>query len=360
MLDRDRIVDATDLASLADELLGSRRGTSRSASWPCPSPQHAQTGRTPPVTIFRARYGEERWHCHGCGIGGSAIDLVMAARGVAVGEALDELARRAGVRAEGGVVPPVGIRRDTATQPPSPGDTAGLCAFVEECAGRIWRPDGHVVLRWLTGTRGLPEDVLRVNRIGADLGRHRQRRPEGMPSTGVAAVLPVLHQGRPVFAQLRSVRPLPGRPRYLNASSRLAINPRVALYEPVVARGPCVVVTEGVIDALSANAAGFPSAAVLGATLAAGSGDGAVAERLANLDAPVILAFDGDEAGRRGAAGLRTQLHERGVRATRIHVPADANDLNGWMLRSRDWPRSFASAVRTAVVAGPKARNLGR
>ena len=360
MLDRDRIVDTTDLASLADELLGTRRGTSRSASWPCPSPHHAQTGRTPPVTIFRARHGEERWHCHGCGIGGSAIDLVMAARGVAVGEALEDLARRTGVAAEGSAVPPLRIRRNAATEAPSPGDAAGLCVFVEECAGRLWCPDGHGVLQWLTAARGLPEDVLRVNRIGADLGRQRQRRPEGMPSTGLAAVLPVLDQGRPVFAQLRSVRPLPGRSRYLNASSRLAVNPRIAFYEPAVARGPCVVVTEGVIDGLSANAAGFRSAAVLGAALAAGNSDGAVAKQLAHLHAPLILAFDADEAGGRGATSLRRQLHERGVRAARIHVPAEANDLNGWMLRSRDWPRSFASAVRSAVVAAPKTRSLGR
>src|SRR5439155_1690731 len=81
---------------LADELLGSRRGTGSSAMWRCPSPQHAQTGRTPPVSVFTSHRGEERWHCHGCGIGGSAVDLLMAVRGVSAGDALGELARRAG------------------------------------------------------------------------------------------------------------------------------------------------------------------------------------------------------------------------------------------------------------------------
>src|SRR5260370_1429281 len=96
-LDRDRILEAVDLPALADELLGPRRGRERSAMWPCPSPQHAQSGRTPPVSIFCTGRGEQRWHCHGCGIGGSAIDLVMATRGVQVRDALEELAARAGV-----------------------------------------------------------------------------------------------------------------------------------------------------------------------------------------------------------------------------------------------------------------------
>ena len=78
MHDRDAILAAVDLAALADELLGSRRGTARSPTWPCPNAQHAQTGRTPPVTVFRSQQGHERWHCHGCGAGGTAIDLVLA------------------------------------------------------------------------------------------------------------------------------------------------------------------------------------------------------------------------------------------------------------------------------------------
>ena len=65
MYDRDRILDSVDLASLADEVLGEHHGPDRSPTWPCPNPNHAQTGRTPPVTIFRSNTGDERWHCHG-------------------------------------------------------------------------------------------------------------------------------------------------------------------------------------------------------------------------------------------------------------------------------------------------------
>src|SRR3954470_13795052 len=97
MYDRDAIVASVDLPGLADELLGGRRGTDRSPMWPCPNPQHAQTGRTPPVSIFTSRRGEQRWRCHGCGTGGTAIDLVMACCRIDARHAMDQLARRVGI-----------------------------------------------------------------------------------------------------------------------------------------------------------------------------------------------------------------------------------------------------------------------
>lgn len=363
MLDRAQILEATDLAGLADELLGPRRGSSRSPSWTCPSPTHAQTGRTPPVSTYRSRGGEERWHCHGCGIGGSAIDLVMAARGVAVRDALEELAGRAGgahrFEADAAPYPRQHPRRPPSVEP-AVSDPAGLAAYVSDCAERLWQPAGRSVLRWLTGHRGLPGEVLRANRIGADPGRQRQPRPEGMPSAGRAAVLPVHEAGRPVFAQLRPLSAPPGRPRYLNAARRLATNPRVGLYQPPEPVGRCVIVTEGVLDALSANAAGFRAAAVLGAALAGDGVGGSLAARIAHFDRPVILAFDADAAGETAAVRLQRALREQGVPVARMYVPVAANDLNGWMSQSGDWPRTLGMAVRTAISASRPARSLSR
>ena len=91
LLPRDQILEATDLAKLADELLGPRRGRGPSATWPCPSPHHGpQTGRTPPVSIFTSDRGHQRWHCHACGAGGTAIDLLLETTGVPVRQALEQ------------------------------------------------------------------------------------------------------------------------------------------------------------------------------------------------------------------------------------------------------------------------------
>ncbi len=172
----------------------------------------------------------------------------MVAQGLTVAEAIQGLAGRAGVREPfvadsrrpAAAVRP--IKAVTVARAPV-ADPAGLAAFVDECAERLWQAQGRVVLQWLTQLRGLPEEVLAGNRIGADPGRQSQPRPDGMPSSGRAAVLPVCEAGQPVFVQLRPISPLPDRPRYLNAASRLATNPRIGIYEPPEPVGRCVIVT---------------------------------------------------------------------------------------------------------------------
>ena len=96
--DRNEVLGRTDLGELADQLVGPHKGRGASATWPCPDPGHGeQTGKTPPVSVFRTSYGDERWRCHSCGAGGTAIDLVMTTQGVRFPEAIELLARRAGV-----------------------------------------------------------------------------------------------------------------------------------------------------------------------------------------------------------------------------------------------------------------------
>ena len=57
MYDREALLAATDLAALADDLIGGHVGTARSPMWTCPNPNHAQTGRTPPLSIFHGYQG---------------------------------------------------------------------------------------------------------------------------------------------------------------------------------------------------------------------------------------------------------------------------------------------------------------
>lgn len=362
MYDRDRLLDSTDLPALADELLGHRTGSDRSPTWPCPNPNHAQTGATPPVTVFTGRNGFQRWHCHGCGDGGTAIDLVIAVDRCNVKDALETLARRAGQA--GDARAPCRARHRPTRPPPPPDrvtDADGLARYVDECAERLWTPAGEPVLRWLTENRGLPPDVLRINRIGADPGARAQARPDGMPSAGRAAVLPVLRDGEPVFAQLRTITP--GRLRYVNASTDLAPNPRIGIYEPAEQRADCIIVAEGVLDALSSAAAGYRSAAVLGAAIPRPERLAAdrVAETLAAPDAHLVLAFDADEAGQRGADQLRELLAARTrVPTTTLRLPPTANDLNDWMRSSPDWPLDLHDFVRLALETQTPSRALTR
>ena len=352
---RDAILAAVDLAGLADELLGPRKGSARSPTWACPSPDHPQTGRTPPVSIFAGRTGEQRWHCHGCGNHGTALDLMMQLRGVDVRAALEDLARRSGLPAHELTDPnPNRPRRSPRPSEPAPAPearpVAALEAYVAQCADALWRPDGAPIRRWLTHARGLPEDVLRVNRVGADLGEHRQPRPDGIAKVRRAAVvLPVLVDGQACWAQLRVLGASRDFPKYLGTPTELAPNPRVGLFQPARHHDSPfqrreLIVTEGIIDALSATAGGYHAAAVLSASYA----DPAAAITLTRQPGQIVVAFDPDPAGRTGAERVVHMLnaHNRrpGVMVLRH------GDLNDNLIKAQDWPVELAGRVQHATA----------
>lgn len=344
MYDRDALLAAVDLRELADDLLGPAGANGRARMWRCPNTQHAQTGRTPPVSIFTSRRGDQRWRCHGCGDGGTAIDLVLACRGGTARDAMTYLAERAGHRDQpeewrpsfrptrARSIPPAGCR-----------DPEGLDRYVNECAERLWRPEGRGMRRWLTTMRGLPRDVLVENRVGADLGPRSQQRPEGMPRS-MGIVLPVMHDGHAVYAQLRVPHPAPDRPRYLNPTSDLGTNPRLSRARPVERRHPEVVVTEGAIDALSAAVAGYRAVAVLSAAY----GDEAVAVALAKLPHPLVIAFDADDAGQAGADRLASLLDAR--QRPPVVLDLGTGDLNDAMRHSDNWPIRMQHDVDSAMA----------
>ena len=183
MYDRDALLAAVDLRELADDLLGPADTNGHARMWPCPNRNHQQTGRTPPVSIFTSRRGDQRWRCHGCGDGGTAIDLVLACRGGNARDAMTFLAEHSGHREQSNEwrrpnrpaiprpTPPSGCR-----------DQNGLDRYVDQCAERLWKPEGRRMRRWLTEARRLPRDVLVENRVGADLGPRVQE--QDLPNCG--------------------------------------------------------------------------------------------------------------------------------------------------------------------------------
>ena len=339
--DRDALLASVDLRSLADELLGGHHGSERSPTWPCPVPTHAQTGRTPPVSIFVTRWGEQRWRCHGCGASGSAIDLVIHIHRVDVRRAMELLASRTGLLADADCpAPRRRSRPPVERREPHP----GIEDYVATCAEHLWAPAAGGPARYLTETRGLPENVLRLNRVGFDPGPRHLDRPDGVPrSSGI--VLPVLDDdGRAVFTQTRRLGPRITGPRYLNCATRAAPNPRLAIYRSLGASTGPVVICEGAIDALTAAAAGCRSVALLGSTVA----DTRVADRIARFHADgVVIAFDADEAGDRGAAELARLLRTRGVCAVRLRPPEQVSDLN-------DWSRAFSAGGLETIAAAAR------
>ncbi len=216
-----------------------------------------------------------------------------------------------------------------------------------ECAEALWRPAAEPIRRWLTEARGLPEDLLRLHRVGADLGARQQGRPEGLPPVRQAAVLPVLVDGLTCYVQLRVLGGYRRGPKYLNPAGDLAANPRLGFYGLASDVGFAfprreLIVAEGIIDALSAAAGGYRAAAVLSASYA----DPGAAATLVRRPEPLVVAFDPDPAGRAGA--------ERLVRFLSAQRPAPgAGSAGAARGRPQRPPREVPGLARGAGRARP-------
>jgi DNA primase len=339
---RNELLARTDLSALADELLGYHVGDGRNARWPSPVPNHPQTGRTPPMSIFTDHRGIERWTCFATGAKGTAIDLVTTATGRTVTDAMAWLAERAHLDRQ--PLERSSTRRRTPREPPRREPSPELRAYVEACERILWEPAGTAVRRWLVDERCLDPDVLRHNRIGADPGPRTLRRAKGLPYRGPAAVFPALDdQRQPVYLQARYLHPPPNRGKYDNPTATHGRNPRVAAIEPArgSVHGPTVI-AEGIPDALAAATAGYQAVAVLGA----GTADLRVVEHLAGRNGTLVLAFDADNAGRSGSSRLKQLLKEASKLDVVELMPA-AHDLNSW-LRIRG-PESLHQQLALAI-----------
>lgn len=329
--DRDEILRRVPLDELCDDLLGSRKGKGSVASWRCPSPNHGpQSGRTPPVTLFRSRTDENRWHCHGCGAGGTAFDIVMVSQQLQFREALKLLARRAGLRATTGDSRSL---RPATPRPIRPLPAAPPHAVVEDyvatCEALLASPSGADVRNWLL-RRGFGTSILVANRVGADPGPERLARARGLPRGGRGAVFPVLQDDRVVYAQVRYIDP--GEHRWANPSARLAPSPHLAsvCLAGAARRPDLLLITEGMTDALTAGEAGYQAVALLGVSLVESTMATTLVERWPNQQ--LVVAFDAGNAGRRGSARLISLLGEAGVvrRPRALELPRGVDDLNEW------------------------------
>lgn len=322
-IDRDDLLARTDLAQVLDALT-TGHGDGRQRTWNCPEPSHPDAH--PSVTIHTDRHGTQRWRCWSGGHGGTAIDVVVAARGMPVGDAIRWLDDNyAHLRP---------IHRD----PPSPGRPVGdpapeVVEYVERCAKLLWTPAGRPVREWLNA-RGYPDDVLALNKVGADPGRRYLPRPKGFPAGWPAAVYTALdHCGEVTYFQARYLEPPEGRGKYDNPSSRWASNPRVAWIRPPAGAGEfdsCIVVTEGIADALAAAQLGNRAVGVLGTAVLDGRAAASVA-LASRPDRPVVVCFDADAQGRAAASRVADELSTAGVNDVWMVTPPAGLDLTDWI-----------------------------
>jgi DNA primase len=316
------ILDRTDLAAVLTSLSGPPIGHGRSARWTCFSPDHPDDH--PSVSMFIDRKGLERWRCWSDGHAGTAIDAVMIGRNLGTTGALHWLQERAGHLPE----PPTRRPSHTAARPLS----AALHRWANDCEHRLWRPDGAAARSWLH-QRGLDDDVLHANRIGFDPGAHLANRAPGLPRWRGVTVCSFDRYGDLAYVQVRNLDgQAPGK--YSNPTPDHGALPAVTFPRGAPSTGP-LVVSEGVLDGLIVAQAGFRSAALISTSSIAAGPTSPAADHIRAHAAghPIVLALDGDPAGRAATNRLRDQLADTPLRELRL---PDHEDLTSLHTRRKD------------------------
>ncbi len=254
------------------------------------------------------------YHCFGCGAHGDVIGYVMQVDGLTFPEAVEALAKEAGLDV------PLSTPEDRERNKKRAGliDVVDAASRVfEKC---LWAKEGHAALRYLRD-RGLTDATIREFRLG--FARPGNTLKTSLLSSDIsenmlleAGLVRQSEEGRNTYDFFRDRVIFPicdnrsriiafgartlggGEPKYLNSPDTALFDKRRTLYSLNRARkvahdlGRCII-TEGYMDVISLYQAGFvETVAPLGTAVT----EDHLLELWRVCDEP-ILCFDGDKAG---------------------------------------------------------------
>ena len=309
--------------------------------------------------------GKNLWHCFGCGVGGGPIDWVMKRQGVSFRHAVELLRADAGLAELGTPTP-----RTRAKLPAPVALDAGEQELLDQIIGYyhetlLASPEALAYLE----RRGIASrELIEQHRLGfanRTLGLR-------LPATAIKAGAEV--RGRlqkagvlresghehfngclvvPVFDAAGHVTEVYGRKITPN------VNPPWHLYLPGPHRGVWnerglvgqaeVVLTEALIDAMTFWCAGYCN------VTAAYGVEGLTDDHLATFKRlgvrRVLIAFDRDDAGERGAEKAAERLMAEGIECYRVQFPKGM-DANEYALKVTPADKSLGLLIRKAVWLG--------
>ncbi len=312
------------------------------------------------------------WHCFGCGIGGGPIDWVIKRQGVSFRHAVELL--REGVTplaAEG-----VAVKRSTVRALPPP------VAFDADDQALLNQTVGYYHKRLLATTeaaeylaaRGLahPELIqhfkpgvadrtlgLRLpeknRKAGADIRAQLQKigliRDSGHEHFNGSLVVPVFDEagnvvevyGRKLLDNLRA-----GTPKHLYLPAREGRG-RGVFNVAALQASKEVILCEALIDALTFWCAGFPN--VTASYGIEGFTDEHVQAFKRHGTERVLIAYDRDDAGERGATKVAECLMAQGIECFRVQFPKGM-DANEYACKVTPAAKSLGLLLRKAVWLG--------
>lgn len=279
------------------------------------------------------------YYCFGCQASGDVIEFYRAINGLEFRDAVDALAREAG------------LERMQRSVPRNSGEVSrGMCLEMHALAASFYRQtlcgSAGQAAREYIARRGLsPETVERFGLGWAPAGwnglrDHLRARGFGYETAEKAGLLsrsakgsyydrfrerlifPIMNlSGQTMAFGGRSLADSDG-PKYLNSSETPIYTKGEHLFGLYQARRAIshtgsVLLTEGYVDVLSLHQFGFEhSCGVLGTALTREQ-----VHRLAGLAGRVDLVFDGDNAGRKAALRAAEMVLTQGLRCRVLHLP---------------------------------------
>lgn len=309
---------------------------------------------------FMVSPDRQTWHCYGaCGVGGDVLDFAMRYHGWTLSEAIDELAKAAGIEIKRG-----SYRKHERLY--------GLLDAAAEAFQRVlWSKPAEEVgwVQEYLSQRGLQEKTVREFGIGYHPGGWRSmltylKSLGYTPTEVIAAGLAYVPEGKNMpVDRLRSrlifpIRDARGRvvafagrrldgkseAKYINTPSTAVFHRDQILYgyDRRAITGT-VVIVEGYMDVIQAHQAGFTNVvAQMGTALT-----DAQTELLQTAET-IVLAFDGDAAGQQA---IRANLEQaiKGGRDVRILTLPDGLDPDNIIADDPDvWAALVAEAVPVA------------
>jgi DNA primase catalytic core len=315
------------------------------------------------------------WHCFGCGIGGGPIDWVIKKNGVSFRHAVELL--REGVpslAAEAG-----SVKRSTVRALPAPvafdADDQALLnqviAYYHETLKQSPEALAYLESRGITGaardeaiahfrlgvadrTLGLrlPQKTRKVgSQIRARLEKVGLYRESGHEHFNGSLIVPIFDEagnvveiyGRKLLDNLRA-----GTPKHLYLPTREGRGRGVFNVQALrVSRE--IILCEALIDALTFWCAGYRN--VTSAYGIEGFTDEMVDAMKRHGTQRVLIAFDRDDAGERGADKVAERLLACGIECFRIHFPKGM-DANEYAQKVAPASKSLGLVIRKAVWLG--------
>jgi DNA primase len=318
---------------------------------------------------MRVTAGKGLWRCMSCNATGNVIQFVQKFDGVSFRHAF-ELLKSGKLSALSGPANGAPLKKATVPRLASPlsaeaDDQAALRQVIDYYHARLKENPAALAYLHKRGIRS--EEALALFKIGfvdrtLGLRLPQANRKEGAAIRERLARLGILRdtghehlRGRivfPVVAESGEIGTVYGRAiddggkhdRHL-----FLPGPQCGIWNPAALRSPEVIVTEGIIDALTFWCAGFRN--VTTGYSAKALPEELLAALVAAKVRRVLIAYDRDKAGDEGAAAVAAQLAAYGIECSRVMFPPGF-DANSYAVQVTPPEKSLAVLLRAALPLG--------